>query len=317
MTKGDAVPPRPSRPPGRAAEPDANALELLARIVAAGSFAQAARELGLTRAAVSRRVASIEALAGTPLFVRSTRSLALSAAGRRLAARAKAVAEAADAARRALRRQAGQGLEGSLRITTVPVFAQTVLAPLLEQFQQRHPALRLELRLTNRRIDLARDEVDVAFRYTARPPADWVAQPVLPVAVRAYAAPGPGRPLTAPPALATQRGLVFGTGLDQPLLRWRHDDGRQAEVVVEPAVLADDIGTLLALAAAGQGIVFAPDFAVWAALARGELVDVLPGWRLPIAEGDQVQALTLPTPDAPEAARALVRFVREALAPGS
>lgn len=58
---------------------DANALELLARIVAAGSFAQAARELGITRAAVSRRVAAIEAQAGVPLFVRSTRALALSA----------------------------------------------------------------------------------------------------------------------------------------------------------------------------------------------------------------------------------------------
>lgn len=305
----------PSRHPGRpraAGEPDANALELLARIVAAGSFAQAARELGLTRAAVSRRVAVIEALAGETLFVRSTRALALSAAGRRLVPRARAVADAADAARRALRRQAPQGLEGSLRITTLPLLAQTVLAPLLARFQAEHPALRLELRLTNRRMDLQRDEVDVAFRYTTRPPADWVAQPLLPVVVRAYAAAG-AAPLAGPQDLSSQRCLVFAPAADPVRLRWRHDDGRGHELAIEPAVLSDDLATLLAVALAGGGVVFAPDFGVAELLRRGLLVDTLPGWRLLIDEGEWVQALTLPLPDAPEAARALVRFVAQAL----
>jgi DNA-binding transcriptional LysR family regulator len=75
--------------------PDANALELFARIAAAGSFAQAARELGLTRAAISRRVAAIETAIGAMLFTRSTRALGLTPAGRRLAQRARAVHEAA------------------------------------------------------------------------------------------------------------------------------------------------------------------------------------------------------------------------------
>lgn len=301
--------------PAAAPALDANALELLARIVSAGSFAQAARELGLTRAAVSRRVAAIEAQAGVPLFVRSTRVLALSAAGRRLAPRARALAEAADAARRALRRQADQGLEGSLRITTVPLLAQTVLAPILARFQAAHPALRLELRLTNRRMDLLRDEVDVAFRYTARPPADWVAQPLLPVAVRAYRAAGTPALDAGPAALPSQRCLVFGPSTDALRLRWRHDDGRELEAEVEPAVLADDLATLLALALAGGGVVFAPDFGVAELVRRGALIDALPGWRLHMGDGDCVQALTLPLPDAPEAARALVRFAVQSLQP--
>jgi DNA-binding transcriptional LysR family regulator len=79
--------------------PDASALELFARIVLAGSFAQAARELDVTRAAISRRVAAIEAEAGVPLFTRSTRALGLTEAGRRLSQRARAVLDAA--ARRA------------------------------------------------------------------------------------------------------------------------------------------------------------------------------------------------------------------------
>ena len=63
---------------------DANALELFARIAQAGSFAQAARDLGLTRAAISRRIAAIESAVGLALFARSTRSLGLTEAGRRL-----------------------------------------------------------------------------------------------------------------------------------------------------------------------------------------------------------------------------------------
>lgn len=82
----------------QALELDAIALELFARVVQAGSFAAAARKLGQTRAAVSRRIASIEAQIGQPLRVRSTRALALTEAGRRLAQLARAVMDAAPCA---------------------------------------------------------------------------------------------------------------------------------------------------------------------------------------------------------------------------
>jgi len=295
---------------------DANALELVARIVGAGSFAQAARELGLTRAAVSRRVAHIEARLGAPLFARSTRALGLSEAGRRLAPRARAVLEAADAARRALRARAGEGLSGTLRITSVPSFGQAVLGPWLARFQARHPGLRIELRFTNRRIDLLREDVDIAFRLTDRPPPDCVATPVLPFVVRAYAAPVAGVPLAAPADLAHNRCLVFGASTDEVTMDWRHDDtGETRRVTLQPAMTGDDLGTLQAAARAGGGVVFAPDYCVADDLARGLLVPALPGWQLPVPEGRAVQALTLPLAVAPEAARAVVRFVQQALAP--
>lgn len=316
---------------------DANALELFARIVAAGSFAAAARQLGQTRAAVSRRVAGIEAALGASLFARTTRALHLTTQGRRLASRAKAVLEAADMARRALRKDARQGLAGTLRITTAPNICQAVLAPLLLRFQAQHPDLRLELRLTYRRLDLARDDVDVAFRLTNKPPADWVATPLFTMRVGAYAAPrkkGRAPRLPDPAALAQRRCLVLGPAAEAHTLRWRHDDGRSMEVEIEPAVTCDEMSTLLAMAesagsiaphdgtslrtsgdeASANPIVFAPDFDAAAAVDAGTLVNVLPGWQLLVSEGSSVQALTLPVPEAPEAARLLVRFVREALA---
>jgi len=305
---------RTSLTPRLPAGPDASALEYFARVAAAGNFAAAARALGQTRAAVSRRVAVLEAEVGAPLFARSTRSFGLTEAGRRLLGRARLVLEAAEAARRDLRAR-GDVLGGTLRVTSVPMFGQAVLGPLLARFQARHPQLRIEMRFTARQVDLLREDVDLAFRLTERPPEDCIAQPVLPFAVRAYAAPSPELPLRGPSALAAARCLVFGAPVDALSLQWSADpDGRKQAVTVRPAIVADDVGSLLAVARAGGGVVFAPDFCARDDLARGTLVEALPGWRLPIPEGDAVQAITLPLAVAPESARTLVRFVREALA---
>ncbi|MCW5632319.1 MAG: LysR family transcriptional regulator [Rubrivivax sp.] len=318
MTKAD----RSSLDHRRPAQPDAGALEFFARVAAAGSFAGAARELRLTRAAVSRRIAHVEQQAGVALFVRSTRSLGLTEAGRRLQARARAVLEAAEAARRGLRGRAEGSpdtqLTGTLRLTSVPLFGQTVLAPLLAAFQARHPALRLEIRFTPRRVDLLREDVDLAFRLTERPPEDCVAQRVLPYVVHAYAAPALGLRLGAPAELAAQRCLLLAAqGTDEVTLPWLAErDGRRELVTLQPAIVADDLGSLQAVARAGGGIVLAPDFCAVADLREGTLVDVLPGWRLPVPEGDAVMAITLPAAVAPAGARALVAFVREALAAG-
>lgn len=297
---------------------DANALDLFARIVAAGSFAQAARGLGLTRAAVSRRIGAIERALGQPLFARTTRALGLTEAGRALAAKARTVADATDAARLGFRARTGGadgGFGGTLRVTTVPTFGQSVLAPLLARFMAMHPALRLELSMSNRRVDLLREDVDVAFRITRQPPQDWVARPLMRFALRAWARPRAGLPLPHPRALAAQRCLVLGNPADSARLHWRAEaDGREHDVELAPACTADELATLVTLALHGDAIVFAPDFTVAALAGAGHLVDVLPGWQLVIAEGDTVYALTLPQPSVPAAARALVQFVAEALA---
>lgn len=287
---------------------DANALELFARIAQAGSFAQAARDLGLTRAAVSRRVAAIEAAVGLALFARSTRSLGLTEAGRRLHARARAVHEAAEGARLALRSQRDQ-LGGTLRISAPLSFGRHVLAPLLARFQALHPALRYELLVTDRRVDLLREGLDLAFRITERPPEDWVVQPVLRFAVRAYGAAGQ-TVLPGPQALAELPCLLIGQSEEARAGSWLHDDGAAEAVMLQAAAWGNDMDSLLEMARHGAGIVLLPDFCVGPA---SGLVDLLPGWRLRVDQGEWVHALTLPVPVGSETARALVRFVRETL----
>lgn len=302
---------------------DANALELFARIAQAGSFAQAARELGLTRAAISRRIAAIESAVGLTLFARSTRSLGLTEAGRRLHTRARAVREAAESARLALRHTRDQ-LDGTLRISATASFGRHVLAPLLARFQALHPAVRYELFFTDRRVDLLREGVDIAFRITNKPPENWVAQPVLRFAVRAYG--DQQQPVHhTPQSLATAAVLLLGQG-DEPFAgQWQHADGRQENVPLQASAWGSDLDGLIALARHGAGVVIAPDFCVEPVAAlQGEgemnndasrpLRNVLPGWQLLVGL-DTVQALTLPLPAGSETARALMRFVRDSLLP--
>jgi DNA-binding transcriptional LysR family regulator len=312
---------------------DANALELFARIAQAGSFAQAARDLGLTRAAVSRRIATIENAVGLALFARSTRSLGLTEAGRRLHARARAVRDAAESARLALRHTRDQ-LDGTLRISATAGFGRHVLAPLLARFHGLHPAVRYELFFTDRRVDLLREGLDVAFRVTSKPPENWVAQPVLKFAIRAYASPD-RPPMASPQELADAPMLLLGQNEEPFASQWQHEDGRREDVTVQAVTWGSDLDGLAALARHGAGIVVAPDFCVepvamvsgarldggvsladtaraWSS-GQPPLMDVLPGWQL-LAGLDTVQALTLPMPAGSETARTLVRFVREALA---
>lgn len=322
---------KPSPPPGvgrrrqTAAEEalDANALELFARIAQAGSFAQAARDLGLTRAAISRRIAAIEAAVGLTLFARSTRSLGLTEAGRRLHTRARAVREAAESARLALRHTRDQ-LDGTLRISATASFGRHVLAPLLARFQAQHPAVRYELFFTDRRVDLLREGVDIAFRVTSTPPEAWVAQPVRRFEVRAYGA-GNQPPLLNPQDLASTPLLLLGQGEEPFASQWLHRDGRREHVALQASAWGSDLDGLVALARHGAGIVLAPDFAAEPFTAGPPtaapapetpeaplLRNVLPDWRLELGL-DTVQALTLPLPAGSDTARALVRFVRDAL----
>ena len=247
-------------------------------------------------------------------MARTTRSLGLTEAGRRLAQSARAVQEAADAARGALQASRA-GLAGRLRVTSSPSFGRAVLSPLLARFREAHPGVRFELLITDRRVDLLRENVDVAFRLTRSPPEDWVAQPVLPFVVQAYAAPSSAWPLAQPRALAAQPLLLAAPATDLAPLLWRHiASGKTAQVDVSPVVSSEDMDGLMALARAGGGIVLAPSYCAQVDLLQHRLVNVLPGWHLPVAEGATVQALTLAHPLVSESARTLVRYVHEALA---
>lgn len=130
-----------------------------------GSLSGAARALGLTQPTVGRHVAALEAALRVPLFTRSSSGLMPTDVALALRAHAEAMESTADALARAAT-SFGEDVRGVVRISASDVVGVEVLPPIVARLRQRHPALTVELALTNRVQDLQRREADIAVRMT-------------------------------------------------------------------------------------------------------------------------------------------------------
>ncbi len=136
-------------------------------VVREGSLSAAARRLGLTQPTMGRHIASLERSLGTPLFSRSQNGLVPTQAALALVPHAEAMASAADALVRAASGDADEP-RGVVRVTASEFVGSLVLPAILARFRAKHPGIALELALSNRNVDLLRNEADIAVRM-ARP----------------------------------------------------------------------------------------------------------------------------------------------------
>src|SRR5262249_7003426 len=132
---------------------DLDAMALFVRIVEEGSLSAAGRMLRLPKATVSRRLAQLEAAAGTPLLARSTRALSMTDAGRRFFERVQPIVHDAEAARSEIR-TANTEPSGTLRLTAPIIFGEVVVAPGLVQFLQRYPRIQADLHFSDERVNI-------------------------------------------------------------------------------------------------------------------------------------------------------------------
>ncbi len=142
-----------------------------------GSLSGAARALGLTQPTLARHVDGLEALLGRKLFVRSQRGLDPTEVARQMLPYADALAATAAALRRAVAAEDGT-LSGSVRITASEMFGVERLPSILAAIRRRHPALALELAVSNEVEDLLRRDADIAVRMVAPTQAALVARRV-------------------------------------------------------------------------------------------------------------------------------------------
>lgn len=150
-------------------------LELFCLAAEHNSFTAAAQVAGLTPAAVSRGIARLEQRLGNRLFIRTTRQIRLSEAGRSYYRECRAALQQLGEAERQL---AGQQLQpsGLLRLSLPTSYGERRILPLLPRFQQRYPQLQLELQLSNHNIDFTRDDFDLAIRARAQPDSSLIAR---------------------------------------------------------------------------------------------------------------------------------------------
>lgn len=256
-------------------------LATFAKVVDLNGFSAAARALGVPKAAVSRAVAELEGDLGVRLLERTTRRIALTAAGRLIYPHGARVLEELETVRGHAARF-NQRREGPLRVTADPTYGRILLAPLVPRFLERFPEVPLDVALAPQAeagtwdVAIRSGEIsDPAFvcRVLGAPPAVLGATP-------AYLATH-GVP-ERPEALAAHDVLMPESATRDYRLEFARATMR-AEVRVTPKLAVNDPAVLHAATAAGLGIGLLPEFLCRQGLATGKLRRVLGEWSLPPA----------------------------------
>ncbi|WP_414900440.1 LysR family transcriptional regulator [Sphingomonas flavalba] len=263
--------------------PDLEAWAIFATVVEQRSFTAAAQTLGLSKATVSKAVTRLETALGAQLFHRTSRMLTLTEAGRTLAPRAQAMLGEAQAAEEAARDDASAP-GGRVTLAAPMTFGLQRVAPALATFLCRYPAITVDLKLSDAKVDLVAEGIDIALRIASLPDSSLRARRVGSVAAHIVAAPAylarRGHPRH--PAELGEHACLGYSLLPTPGL-WRFTGPGGAEVAVRPTgpLVANSGDALLPALRAGLGIAVLPEFIVGADIASGALEPILTDWRFP------------------------------------
>jgi DNA-binding transcriptional LysR family regulator len=282
------------------------ALRLFARVARTGSFSAAGREFNVSQPSASRIVASLEKSVGAALLTRTTRAVTLTEAGVDYLARIEPILAALEEADHAAR---GTGeLRGLLRVSTSTTLAVREVIPSLGKFLEKHPALRIDFVLDDRRQDLVSEAVDVALRIGTLTETSAVARRIgvshrLLAASPAYLK-KQGTP-KLPGDLAEHRLIVGPPGLGPDAWTFRKD-GKTTSIRVDGRVMVNVNEGAIAAAVAGLGIVSTGHVGCRAEIDSGALVRVLAEWQMGSAD---INAILPAGRAAKPSARAFTEFL--------
>lgn len=255
-------------------------LRILVDVAELESFAAVARARDLDPSSVSRIVAQCEADLGLRLFQRTTRRLSTTEAGEIYLSRVGAVVDELDRAREDAASRTTRPV-GSVKLSTSVAFGQTLVVPLLEEFQVAFPGLALELMMTDANVDLVRDRVDLAVRMAPTIEGDLVCTKLIDTRYRVCASPdylARAPRLKSPEDLTRHNALLFSLPGFRSRWLFRNQTGRVTEVAVHGNVVASSALALKGAALAGLGPVLLADWLIGEDMREGRLVDVLPAW---------------------------------------
>ncbi|WP_422060019.1 LysR family transcriptional regulator [Sphingopyxis sp.] len=264
--------------------PDYEGWACFVAVVDGGSFTAAAAALGLSKASVSKAVTRLETSLGITLLHRSSRVVAVSTAGAGLIDEARAMVAAATAATEAARGDRVD-LAGPIRLAAPMSFGIKVLGPPLAAFLDQHPAVEIEVLLSDARNDPVAEGIDLTLRIAPLADSSLLARTIAPVAASVLASPAylqkhgtPKHPLE----LAGHRLVGYGHRQRATPLHF-HREGEEATVLPSGPLFTNNGDVVVPLLVAGGGVAVLPDFIAAEELASGKLVQILTDWSLPQA----------------------------------
>ena len=264
---------------------DLNDLLYFAEVVDRGGFAAAGRALGVPKSRLSRRVAELEARLGVRLLQRTTRKLSLTSVGEQYHRHCVAMREDAQAADEAVARAQSEP-QGTIRVACPVTLAQTTLGPILPEFLARYPKVRLDVRVSNRVVDLVEEGFDVAFRVrpTLENSGSLVVKRFGTSRTQLLASPAQlarqGRPATVT-ELAQLDTLSMSAVDGVAIWQLIGPNGEVQQFESQPRYVADDLLTLKFAAMRGVGVGALPGYMCSDEMRDGLLVPVLPEWSMP------------------------------------
>ncbi|QMV74419.1 LysR family transcriptional regulator [Comamonas piscis] len=255
-----------------------HAIDVFLAIADLGSLTRAAEALELSLPSVVRTLAALEKHLGVRLFNRNTRRLAITDEGRAYRVHALAIRAAVADSEQAMRRAQAEP-SGSISLTASVKFGELHVAPLVASYLQRYPQVEVQLLLLDRVVNLVEEGLDLAVRIAPLPDSSLVARHVVDIHQVIAASPALvaacGMP-QQPQDLAALPCIEFGGVGDANL--WEFvSQGRLERVKVQGRMRCNTVGGNIAGCMAGQGFGRFLHYQVLDAIARGELVRILPG----------------------------------------
>lgn len=293
---------------------DMGDLCLLYAVVRTGSFTRAGRRLGLSKSAVSARIASFEKSLGVQLLNRSTRVVTPTDAGRRLAEYADHMLATGNEGLQEIRQESGVPA-GLLRVTAPFAIGRQLVAPHVAEFLRLYPDLDLHLELTDSVVSVPSHAYDVAIRHTSTPPETYMIWPLRKVRWFVVASPAyleeRARP-ELPEDLGAHSCLFYLR--DERQTDWLFSKGEQRHPVrVSGRFLANNSEVLRAAVLSGAGIGLLPDYSCSEEIRSGLLVPILEDYHVHGSFADSIVAARPWTSRVPPAVRAIVDYLRRVM----
>ncbi len=259
---------------------DKNAMALYVKVVENNGFSSAARREGVPVSTISRKISELEKVLGVRLLERSTRRMRTTEIGQEYYERCRRGLEEFEAANLLISDRQSE-VSGTLRISVPPGISDAIVAPLVAGFQALYPQVVFRVLVTDRRVHLIEDGIDLAMRVGELDDSTLVARRLIRYRHVLVASPEylekAGHP-KHPRDLDDHPLIAFSPWFGEPV--WRLTDGRKVEkVLVKPGFSINDYDGVQRAVLDGSGIGELPSIVYGKQLAAGRLVEVMPDWR--------------------------------------
>ena len=257
-------------------------MQVYVRVVEAGGIGNAAEQLGIAKSAVSRRLTELEARLGVSLISRTTRTSKITDAGKLYYTRSlRVIDEVAELNSSTAKSETSLG--GTLRLSAPLSFGLSHLTPALDDFAKEHPELTLDIDFSDHKTDLIAGGFDLAFRIGELDDSSLKARKISPIHTSICASPDylekHGTPKT-PDDLKNHQVLRYALD-DSNSWIFFDKKGKKHSVNTPAKIISNNGDFLCKMAISGHGVLVEPTFITWEAIAIGELIEIMPEYKLP------------------------------------